>query len=569
LSSIPGVHAELDQWRRYVKRYAPNDPGYPNQWHLHNTGQHGATAGVDGRVTEAWDVTMGDPQVIIAINDDGVDLDHPEFAGRLEPELNYPADWKTSMASGDFGDHGTSVAGVAAAAADNAQGGAGVCPGCSILGHLLGESSYQGFQITDAAVAQGFSAMVDAGAWVINNSWGLDMGDPIYADAVGPVPGLSSVVKAAFDYAEISGRGGLGTVVVFAAGNSNARLDPYTTYDTIVAVSAVDDLGLKPYYSSFGPDVDIAAPSNGGINGITAAAANSQYTDDFGGTSSASPFVAGVVGLILSVNPTFSARQVREVLAISATKIDPVFGGWDAQGHSDFHGAGLVNAFAAVQFAAGRCASADTCMAPSDECGATCATGTQCSLCRTHADCAEGYRCQALPSLGALVCVAAKGSEDCPAATRAVNGYCLPTPDTCGFCDGPEVCNGRDDDCNGQVDDGSVCRGGPVCFIDGPGCGAGLACAGQSCTQSCTTDSDCSNATCEKLTNQYGAQTGEMACMQSHSGGSFDCPTRCEVRASGLDDEHLDAFTSCVQDNTEDCSAVVDCRDLLRPPPTN
>jgi len=564
LSSLQGVHAELDQWRRYVKRYAPNDPLFKDQWHLKNTGQNGATVSVDGRVSEAWDVTMGDPQVIIAVNDDGVDLNHPDFAGKLEPELNYPDDWETQMAQGQFGGHGTSVAGVAAAASDDAKGGAGVCPDCRVLSHLFGDSSNQGFQVTDSEVAQGFTDIVDAGAWVINNSWGLDMGDPVYADAVGGVPALSSIVKAAFDYAEETGRGGLGTLVVFAAGNSNAALDPYTTHPTIIAVSAVDDLGLKPYYSSFGPEVDIAAPSNGGMNGITTTAAGSQYTADFGGTSSASPFISGVAGLVLSASPTMTAQAARDALTGTATKIDPVFGQWDQNGHSDFHGAGLVNAYAAVQLAAGGCSTPEECVAPSDDCGADCGTGMQCDTCRTHADCADGYRCQAMPSLGELVCVAEKGTDDCPGGTHEVNGYCLPTPTTCGLCGGVEECNGRDDDCNGEVDDGNVCQGGPMCFMDGPGCGTGMVCAGRNCTASCTTDADCSNGTCQALTNQYGEETGEKACMRSYGGGSFDCSPFCEARASVLKDEDLAAFTSCVTYSLA-CSDVVDCRDLLSP----
>jgi len=565
LSSLQGVHVELDQWRQYAKRYTPNDPLFEDQWHLFNTGQNGATVSVDGRVNEAWDVTMGDPQVILAINDDGVDLNHPDFAGKLEPELNYPTDWESQMAQGQFGGHGTSVAGVAAAAGDDAKGGAGVCPDCRILSHLFGDSTNQGFMVTDSEIAQGFTDIVDAGAWVINNSWGPDLGDPIYADTVQGVPPLPSIVQASFDYAEETGRGGLGTLILFAAGNSNYQLDPYANYPTVLAVSALDDLGLKPYYSSFGPEVDIAAPSNGGFNGITTTAAGSQYTADFGGTSSACPFISGVAGLVLSADPTLTAQETRDVLKATATKIDPVFGQWDQNGHSDFHGAGLVNAYAAVQLAAGGCSTPEECVAPSDDCGADCGTGMQCDTCRTHADCADGYRCQALPSLGQLVCVAEKGAIDCPAGTNEVNDYCLPTPTTCGLCGGAEECNGRDDDCNGEVDDGDVCQGGPICFIDGPGCGAGMVCAGRNCTTACTADADCSNGTCEALTNQYGEETGEKACARSHGGSGFDCASFCETRASGLDDEDLGAFTSCVDKSILDCSGVVDCRALLTP----
>jgi len=168
-----GVRAELNLLQHYERHFMPNDPLFGDQWHLYNVGQRNSVAGVDARLTEAWDITTGDPEVIIAINDDGVDINHPDFAGKLEPELNYPADWEAQLGDGSsdtFGSHGTSVAGVAAAIGDNGYMGSGVCPGCRLLPHLLGPSSGGGFQITEVDVAEGFIRQVDAGAWIISNS---------------------------------------------------------------------------------------------------------------------------------------------------------------------------------------------------------------------------------------------------------------------------------------------------------------------------------------------------------------------------------------------------------------
>ncbi|MFP6686076.1 MAG: S8 family serine peptidase, partial [Polyangiaceae bacterium] len=172
LNELSGVTAELDMIRDYQWRYEPDDPSFTDQWHLKNTGQTGGAAGIDGRVSEAWDVTLGDAAVVIAVNDDGVDLNHPEFAGRLKTEQNYPADWEAQMKQGAFGSHGTSCAGVAAAGADNADKGAGVCPSCTILPRLLGTSVGGSFQVSDKDIADGFVELVDAGAWVVSNSWG-------------------------------------------------------------------------------------------------------------------------------------------------------------------------------------------------------------------------------------------------------------------------------------------------------------------------------------------------------------------------------------------------------------
>lgn len=563
LAKLPGVRAELDQLRHYERRYAPNDPLYGDQWHLHNTGQQGSTPSVDGRVSEAWDVTLGDPQVLVAINDDGVDLDHPDFAGRLEPELNYPADWRNQMEDGSFGWHGSSVAGVAAGSTDNGEGSAGVCGGCRVLPHLLGPSNGVGFDVTDSDIAAGFTRMVDAGAWVINNSWGPSTGDPVYVASTYPVGDLSSVIQASFDYAESDGRGGLGTVILFAAGNSNDVLDQYGNYDPIVSVAAVNDLGIKSYYSSFGPKNDVAAPSNGGINGITTTANRSDYTTEFGGTSSASPFAAGVVGLIFSVDPTLTAAEARAILKSTATPIDPVFGQWDEQEHSDFYGDGLIDAYAAVQLAAGGCTTADDCVAPSDECGASCGTGTQCDPCRTQADCAAGHVCQALPALGRLVCVAEVGSGSCPAGTSEVHGYCLPSASTCGFCAGSEQCNGRDDDCNGEVDEGGACEQRRRCFVGAPACDTGTVCAGTSCVPVCSTDEDCpdDDQSCETLKDQYGAVPGPKGCVANV--GASQCEYGCQVLASSMDDAALGAWVECMNDGEVGCYAMYNCLSQL------
>ncbi|MBW2459651.1 MAG: S8 family serine peptidase, partial [Deltaproteobacteria bacterium] len=557
-----GLKAELDMLRRHELRYIPDDPLFPEQWHLLNLGQGMSTASVDGRVSEAWDLTTGDPQVIVAVNDSGVDLNHADFTGKLEPELNYPTDWESLMAPGSYGDHGTSVAGVAAALADDSLGGAGVCPDCRILPHLIGEVIGPAFNVTDVEVADGFVAMVDAGAWVINNSWGPSTGEPTYWDGDVQLPNLPTVIADAFDYAENSGRGGLGTVLVWAAGNDNDELGYYGEYPTSVTVGAVGDLGLKVYYSSFGPNQAIAAPSSGMLTGITTTDQFGGYTDSFSGTSSAAPFVSGVIGLMLSANPNLTAAEVRARLVASATPIDQVFGAYQ-NGHSEYYGGGLVNAYTAVQFATGNCTDVAQCPAPSDDCGSQCGTKALCDLCRTHADCATGHVCQALPSLGRLVCVPEKGSSACPAGTNEHNDYCVPTPDTCGLCVGGEECNGRDDNCNGEVDENDVCGGGAWCFVDGPACGDGLACAGTRCIQSCEDDEDCDDGyTCLMLKDQYGNHgINVRGCVISGGGG--DCATGCAVLASSVDDETLAAFVECMDDGNAGCNEAMGCMSLL------
>ncbi len=560
-----GLDAELDMVREHKLHYTPNDPLFPEQWHLRNVGQGVSMSGVDTRVNEAWDITLGDPQVLIAINDDGVDLNHPDFAGRLDSPLNYPADWEALMEAGSFAGHGTAVAGVAVASADNLAGGVGACPGCRVLPHLLALADASGsFQVSDEDTAKGFERQIAAGAWVINNSWGLGLGDPLYADADMPSPIIPNVIKDVYDFAETDGRAGLGTVIVFAAGNENTITDYHSNYATTVSVAAIGDLGLKAYYSCLGPSITIATPSSGALTGITTTGANGTYTFSFGGTSSASPLATGILGLIFSANPTLTAAQARDILTASATVIDPVFGAYDASGHSDFYGAGMANAYVAVRMAEGTCTLAADCPAPSDDCGASCGSRTACAPCRTQADCAPDHACQALPSVGRMVCVADKpAAGGCPEGSNEVNGSCLPLAETCGACLGGEACNGRDDDCNGETDEGDACgSGAPRCFIDSLPCPEDTVCAAISCVDTCETDDDCGGGTfCRTVKDPYGNVSGAKGCVVDQSGAG--CQLGCAVLASSLDDEALQSFRMCMMDGTAECQTAQACAALL------
>jgi uncharacterized repeat protein (TIGR01451 family) len=562
-----GLQAELDMVRPRVWAYVPNDPKFADQWHLRNLGEKESVKGVDGRVSEAWDVTKGSADVVIAINDDGVDVKHPDLADNCLAPLNFPADWEAKKAElGGFGSHGTSVAGVAGAVGDNGIGVSGVCPQCKILPHLLAETVGGSFNLTDKQEADGFVDQVDAGAWIISNSWGPGQGDPRFEVPAFPVGAVNSVVAAGLKYAETIGRAGKGTVVLFAAGNENTKIAAESIFATVVSVGAVDDQGVKAYYSSYGKLLGVAAPSNGGLRGITTVAATptgaeARYTDEFGGTSSACPFAAGVAGLILSANPDLTAAQVRDVLKASATKIDPVWGKWDTAGHSDFYGAGLVNAYTAVMMAKGTCTDAAQCPAPSDVCTTDC-DKTPCGECRTDAECAAEHVCQALPALGRKVCVAKAGTQPCPNGTTLTNGYCVPDRTTCSLCGGAEVCNGRDDDCNGSFDDGIDCPGVPDCIQGGVGCANDEVCAGIHCTTSCTQDTDCTeDGTCAPAKDRYGNfDTSVMGCA---SQGLSGCYQGCQVLVSSLDDAKMKEFVDCMQDGAAECASLQTCAALL------
>ena len=600
LNAIPGVHAELDMVRIYEKRMTPDDPMFPDEWHVLNQGQDDpeltggaqlAIDGADGRVSEAWDLTVGDPATVIAIFDDGVSLTHPDLTANLLAPYNHPDDWDAQLeasftASGGsdyyyLSGHGTGCASVAAASGDNGIGMSGVCPGCSIQPTLFwdpasgsdGLPTSGGFMAGDEAVAAIYVGLVDLGASIISNSWGLGGEDPQFEGSVGSYPDLATVTNDAFNYAEANGRGGLGTLIVFAAGNSNMDIadDPYTGHANVVGVAAVDDQGLKSYYSSYGSNVDVAAPSSGGLNGITAiyssptSATDPEYRYNFGGTSSATPYVSGVLGLMLSANPALTAAEARQILTDSATEIDPVWGEWSG-GFSPFYGSGLVNAYRAVQMATGACTDAATCFAPSDVCAAGC-DGTACAVCRTDNDCADGWVCQPLPALGETVCVEVVASDTCGADFDYVNGHCLPTRTACGLCGDTELCNGRDDDCDGQVDEELAdCGEAGRCLQNGSGCAVGQACAATICVDNmCVDATTCGTGEeCTHVKTRYGdIEAAIGVCTSAPTPSS--CYDRCLVRDSSGLDEEMQTFAECTPELVDNCTDATsqECRDLL------
>lgn len=371
LRKAPGVlAAEPMLAHQLFRRYVPNDPyfaynaanpGY--QWHLSNTGQNGATAGSDLNVVSAWDSFKG-AGVRIAIVDDGLEVGHPDLAPNVDLASSYDFNDNDSDPSPGVSDfHGTSCAGVAAARGNNGIGGSGVAPEASLVGLRLIAAP-----TTDQQEADAFSYLTDLIS-VKSNSWGP------YDGAYGS--GGPDVLSAqALEDAATTGRSGKGTVFLWAAGNGNGSGDD-SNYDGwansihAIAVSAMNDKGRSSYYSEPGANILVCAPSNGGREGITTTDRtgalgynedggtveypdydDTDYTNTFGGTSSATPAVAGVVALMLQANPNLTTRDVQEILVRSATQNDSSDGDWITNG-AGYHfnvkyGAGLVNAQQAV-----------------------------------------------------------------------------------------------------------------------------------------------------------------------------------------------------------------------------
>lgn len=353
----------------------------PQQWHLARTTVNGVEIDQSAGVADAHARSTG-AGVIIAVIDDGVDVDHPEFLGRVvapRDATRRTSDPRPRDAFGagpeDGDNHGTACAGVACAA--GRAGASGVAPDARLMPIRLASA------LGSKNEAEAFQWAADHGADVISCSWGPPDGawynpaDPRHSTRVA----LPASTRLALEYAARKGRGGKGCVIFFAAGNGNEPVenDGYASSPEVIAVAACNDRGRRSVYSDHGAAVWCAFPSNDFAHatlgspapltpGIwttdrTGAAgynpgdtrdgdAAGLYTDSFGGTSSACPGAAGIAALVLSANPALTAAGVRDVLRRCCDRIDPEGGAYDASGRSPKYGYGRLNARRAVELAA-------------------------------------------------------------------------------------------------------------------------------------------------------------------------------------------------------------------------
>lgn len=359
--------------KQFKPRAVPNDTFFSHQWHLKNTGQAGGKAGVDIGVENVWDTYQGEG-IRIAIVDDGLQINHPDLLENVDTANH--RDWNGSDTdpSPDTGSnyHGTAVAGVAAARGNNNLGVSGVAPKATLVGFRV-----LGGMVSDAYFAGSASEGSDI-IQIKNNSWGPPDGYPSELGA------SSSLMDEAMETAARTGRGGLGTISVWAAGNGRSygdqgNKDGYSNNIHGIAVGAVSNKGVLLPYSETGSHLCVSAPSGSSVRGITTtdlkgvAGYNNgldlknlyevDYTNDFNGTSASAPIVSGVVALMLQANPNLNWRDVKEILLRSSTKISPTDKLWvqrDGGGdfpslppikHSPYYGGGLINARAAVEMA--------------------------------------------------------------------------------------------------------------------------------------------------------------------------------------------------------------------------
>ena len=340
--------------RQMTPRWTPNDTYFSQQWHLENTGQDNGVSGEDVNITGAWNSVRG-TGVVIGVVDDGLEWDHEDLSANYESNLDYDyCNYDSDPMPASWDAHGTAAAGVAAAIGNNGVGVSGAAPDASLAGLMLiacGNSD------TDEGNAL---SHLNNDIDIYSNSWGpSDNGQTLS----GPGP----LMIAAFEDDAYNGRNGLGNVITWAAGNGlssddDSNLDGYANSRFTISVTAVDHDGDQTNYGEPGANVLVSAPSDGSGVGITttdnegnSGYANGDYTSNFGGTSSATPLVSGVIALMLEANSNLTWRDVQQIIVESARKNDPNDSGWNTNGagHEFNHkyGFGVIDAGHAVSLA--------------------------------------------------------------------------------------------------------------------------------------------------------------------------------------------------------------------------
>ena len=329
----------------------PDDPLYPVQWPLHNTGQDYPYSGryntppgipdADIDAPEAWDDGVGLSKVVVAVVDTGVDYNHRDLQANMwtntaeltgadgvdDDNNGYVDDiygYDFINVDGDPIDdagHGTHCAGTIAAQGNNGLDIAGVCWNARIMALKFLSASGSG-DIADALTA--FYYAVDNGADVISNSWGGG--------------GFSQATQDIINYARSQG-----IIVVASAGNDGLNYPQYPAYyDNMISVAATNSLDRRAPFSNYGSWVDIAAPGVDILsllaNGTYIGRPYDAYTTLLSGTSMSCPHISGASALLLSIDPQMSGDLLEQYLEESADPVDP-----------NICASGRLNLFAAIR----------------------------------------------------------------------------------------------------------------------------------------------------------------------------------------------------------------------------
>lgn len=329
-----------EPWYVYKISFEPDDPKFLDgtQWYLNKIS-----------APQAWDISTGGEEIIIAINDTGVDWDHPDLAERIWTNTDEIPDngidddnngYIDDVRGWDFGGnngtpdnnpmedaptHGNFVAGFASAVTNNGVGIAAIGYNCKIMPVKTSQES-----IGNGIIAYGREGIIYAannGAHVINCSWG---GSP-----------YSQALQDAITYAT-----SLGSLIVSSSDNDNKIEPSYpSAYDGVLSVGGTDPNDIRYSASNYGSTVDIVAPATGGSSGLGMYSTwqNDTYTANASGTSLASPIAAGLAGLLIHRFPNYTPLQIAEQIRVNTDNIDDL-----NPAYQYYLGTGRINAFKAL-----------------------------------------------------------------------------------------------------------------------------------------------------------------------------------------------------------------------------
>ena len=304
-----------------------NDPELSNQTHAWYLNAIGAI--------DAWNFTLGDPDVIVAVVDNGFDMTHPEFQGKITRPFNVlsqDANLRPILTKVGENAHGTHVAAIAVGNCNNGQGLMGIAPKCKLMPIQVGNDNLEG-TMTSQAIMEGVLYAINQGADVVNVSLGMHTPEEVKGMSEGQQLNYisSSMKQEELMWAKIFEKAKQrNCIIVFAAGNDNviSGIDPKKRSNETIRVSAVNTTLEKANFSNFGRYAQLnreySSLSAPGV-AIFSAAPHGKYKS-MQGTSMAAPVVSGAVALLKSVNKNLTVNQAITLLKETGREVDPSIG---------------------------------------------------------------------------------------------------------------------------------------------------------------------------------------------------------------------------------------------------
>ncbi|XP_015507109.1 proprotein convertase subtilisin/kexin type 4 isoform X2 [Parus major] len=337
--------------KKRVKRgsgVVPTDPWFPKQWYMNND------VHPDLNILTAWSRGYTGLGVVLTVLDDGLEKDHPDLAANYDPLASYDfnsndPDPQPRYGEGDKNWHGTRCAGEVAAVANNGVCGAGVAYNSKIGGVRMLDGS-----ITDIVEAQALGLQLQY-IHIYSASWGPE-------DDGRTVDGPGVLAAAAFQRGVVQGRGGLGSIFIWASGNGgtnydNCNCDGYTNSIYTVSVGSVLGDGQRPRYSESCPAILTTTYSSRTTSKVQIVTTDLHHrcTDKHTGTSASAPLAAGMVALALEANPALTWRDLQHLIVRASKPAHLQAEDWAENGVgrrvSHYYGYGLLDAGLLVQAA--------------------------------------------------------------------------------------------------------------------------------------------------------------------------------------------------------------------------